>query len=91
MLELVNWKLAYEKIQESKKLDVAEREASLGYACNYEFFNKFVSPSFAIAMYSMLAVGVLLNLACWKYRKLAMGLFYYECFMLLLTNFMPIN
>ena len=39
----------------------------------------------------MLVVGVLLNLACWKYRNLALGLFPYECLILVLTNFMPIN
>ena len=63
----------------------------MGYAYNQEYFNEFVSPHFDIAMYSMLAVGVILDLACWKYRNLAMGLFPYECFMLILTNCMPIN
>ena len=45
-----------------------------------------VEPYYEIAMYSLIGVGVLIDTFCWKYRKLALGLFAYECTILLLSS-----
>ena len=42
-------------------------------------------------MYSMIVLGVLLDVACWKYRKLATCLFLFECVIVILNGFAPIN
>lgn len=55
------------------------------------FFKEFVEPYFEIAMYSTLTLGVLLDLACWKYRKLATFIFSFECISMVLIGCAPIN
>ena len=59
--------------------------------CNLEFFDKYIASNFDIVMYSMLGIGVLLNIFCCKYRKLAAGLFAYECVNLLLSAFICVD
>ena len=39
----------------------------------------------------MVGVGVLLDLACWRYRKMAKVLFFFECLQLVLEGFVPID
>ena len=41
---------------------------------------------FEVAMYSLLGIGVLLDIFCYKYRKLANIIFFYECAYLLLLS-----
>ena len=39
----------------------------------------------------MLAIGIILDLVCWRYRKVANGLFIFECLNLIAVNFVPLN
>ena len=39
----------------------------------------------------MLGIGVLLDIICFKFRKVAMVLFYYECVLIALLAFVPID
>lgn len=46
---------------------------------------------FEVAMYSLLGIGVLLDIFCYKYRKLAAIIFFYECAHLLLLSFVSFD
>ena len=39
----------------------------------------------------MLILGVILDLLCWRWRKVANTLFYYECFFMVITSLIPMN
>ena len=51
----------------------------------------FIQEKFEIVLYLVLGVGVILDLVCLKYRKVARGLFYYECVIIVLMSFVPIE
>ena len=55
------------------------------------FFEDYVETNLVVAMYTMISLRVLLDVACWKYRKLATSLFIFECTILILNGFAPIN
>ena len=79
------WQKTMQQISEQQP----GQETALSYDGN--FYNNYVEPSAASVMYSMLAVGVLLDLASlWK-RKAAYLLFGFECVLLLLEGFVPID
>ena len=42
-------------------------------------------------MPAMLVVGVLLDISCWKFRKMTMILLTYECVMLVLNGCLPVD
>ena len=63
----------------------------MGISFQQDFFNDHVKDKFQIAMITMLVLGVILDLICCKYRKFALGCFYYACVLLVLTNFIPID
>ena len=46
---------------------------------NENLFRNFVEPAAVPVLVSMLGIGILLDLVCWRYRKVANCLFAFEC------------
>ena len=58
---------------------------------NEKFYRSHVDGNIRYVVYAMLAVGVTLDLACWRWRSAANMLFAFECLVLVLEGFIPID
>ena len=56
---------------------------------NQLFFENYVESNFEVVIYAIFGFGIVLDLVCIKYRKVAKCLFYYECVLVVLMAFLP--
>ena len=58
---------------------------------NEKFYRSHVDGNIRYVVYAMLAVGVTLDLACWRWRSAANMIFAFECLLLVLEGLIPID
>ena len=56
-----------------------------------EFYRDHVDGQLTYVLYAMIAIGVTLDLACWRWRSAANMIFAFECLQLVLEGFIPID